>query len=532
MIIDFGRVENVAELFNGDAKHTLQNDVIAPYLTHCRWFSGKAERLEYTDIKEYIPIDASHQYYIIFIDVFYHSSQSRSFIIPLAVTDDKKAEQMYHFAPDAILSRLRLNGRTYIMYDAVYDTDFHKILYDLIALDKHIEGRQGTLISSKSSLFDSWYADHKLTKSFLLKREQSNSSIVYDNHFIVKLFRRLEQGHNCDCEIIKSLGKQDMFHHVPRYGGVIEYHKQDNTVMTIGFLEEFIKDTHDVWQMMLDSVEDFYYRIAGREIPLIIEDMNTLLPGLIGEHTLSRVTLLGKRTAQMHCALAGLSDPGFQPELFTRDDQKLLHDGIISNLEHVTNEIENLRIISTSGITDIFNGFDAIKERVISMLTPLSHIELGGEKIRIHGDYHLGQVLFTNNDFYIIDFEGEPAREPAVRRLKYPCLKDVAGMLRSFHYAVSYVYHHIGKISPDGGAHLPQWNKAWYRYIADTYTTAYLQEVEGKTFLPADRAQLRLLLNIMLLDKSVYELLYELDNRPEWAVIPLNGILSILGETG
>ncbi|HKJ86521.1 MAG TPA: hypothetical protein VKA06_10620 [Spirochaetia bacterium] len=154
--------------------------------------------------------------------------------------------------------------------------------------------------------------------------------------------------------------------------------------------------------------------------------------------------------------------------------------------------------------------------------------KIGAEKIRIHGDYHLGQVLFTGRDFVIIDLEGEPARTLSERRLKYSAFRDVAGMIRSFHYAVSSRFLERVNLRPEDHTTLEPWIETWYGYVASTFLNAYLKGVEGASFVPDDRADVELLVNLFTLEKAVYEIGYEINNRPDWLRIPLRGVNFVL----
>lgn len=170
-------------------------------------------------------------------------------------------------------------------------------------------------------------------------------------------------------------------------------------------------------------------------------------------------------------------------------------------------------------------------EREKDVLVGLSRImgpKIAAMKIRIHGDYHLGQVLFTGKDFVIIDFEGEPARTLSERRLKRSPLRDVAGMLRSFHYAAMSALHRHRENHPDDEELLLPWLEAWNAYVCGCFVAGYRESIGSSRLIPEDPQQLRTLLNCFLLEKAVYELGYELNNRPDWIFLPLRGIEMIL----
>jgi maltose alpha-D-glucosyltransferase/alpha-amylase len=170
------------------------------------------------------------------------------------------------------------------------------------------------------------------------------------------------------------------------------------------------------------------------------------------------------------------------------------------------------------------------QKQIVELMRAVTRKKLAVNKIRIHGDYHLGQVLYTGKDFVMIDFEGEPARTLSERRLKRSPLRDVAGMLRSFHYAASLSLLKEASLRPEDRPFLQPWADAWYRCVAGAFLRSYLEGVEGTGIVPKRKEDTEVLLKAFVLEKAVYELGYELNNRPEWVVIPMRGIMHLLHE--
>jgi maltose alpha-D-glucosyltransferase/alpha-amylase len=275
-------------------------------------------------------------------------------------------------------------------------------------------------------------------------------------------------------------------------------------------------------------------RTTSAVYPVLAEE-SALLPAaapVIGYY-LEKAELLGKRTAQMHLALA--SNPGdeaFAPEPFTasfqRDATNAASQLTRRNFDLLRQKLEGLSAESRGRAAAILDRETDLLEK----LHRLPPAEKMGMRLRIHGDYHLGQVLYTGSDFVIIDFEGEPARPLAERRVKRSPLQDAAGMLRSFHYAA--FAHLLG-----GGAALPpaavegserfsRWAERWYSWVVARFLSSYLEAAQSGSFLPPSRDEVAAVLQVHLLEKAVYELGYELNNRPAWAGIPLAGILQLL----
>lgn len=267
-------------------------------------------------------------------------------------------------------------------------------------------------------------------------------------------------------------------------------------------------------------------------LDMVVEDIPSIVSEMIG-HYLEMARLLGRRTAELHVILASdPEDPSFAPEPFSKLYQRSLYQSMRSLTEQVFQllhrRLEDLpeamrhEAQSLLGQKDqIFKRFQSIIERKITAM-----------RIRCHGDYHLGQVLYTGKDFVIIDFEGEPARPISERRIKRSPLRDVAGMLRSFHYAA---YMALFSELDSGMVHqedipiLESLTNLWYLWVCVAFLKGYRDVAAEGKFLPQTQEELLVLMDAYLLEKAIYELGYELNNRPDWVSIPLQGIQQLLG---
>jgi trehalose synthase-fused probable maltokinase len=249
---------------------------------------------------------------------------------------------------------------------------------------------------------------------------------------------------------------------------------------------------------------------------------------------LESARILGERTAAMHLALAGETENrSFAPEPFSPHGQR----GLFQSMRNLTRQ--NLQLLARQSknfqpeISAQAQQLLALEPEIMKKLRGIYERPLNATRIRTHGDFHLGQVLYTGKDFLIIDFEGEPALAISERRLKRSPLNDVAGMIRSFHYA-SYaaLLKFLERGAPADGqlANILAWSKFWARWVSAVFYHAYLQAAKGAAFLPANENDLSALMEIFLLRKAIYELGYELNNRPDWVKIPLQGILELLPE--
>ncbi len=355
-------------------------------------------------------------------------------------------------------------------------------LYQLVAGERGAERVLGDLLGGEVAV-DGISFHGGMTPSGHMREigaEQSNSSFVFGEELVLKVFRRLEPGVNPELEMLRFLSTRD-FPNVAALAGWYEY-AGEIMHATLGILQEYIRDARDGWQLALDDPSGLAARIGD----------------------------LGRATGAMHSVLASDGeDPAFAPEEPSQETLSLLTATIDEQIERVFVDLTR----GDPAMAPIAGRGEEVRER----LQHLSHVGVGGRLIRHHGDYHLGQTLLGDERWIILDFEGEPARPLLERRRKRSPLRDVAGMLRSFAYAASASQLLRGVPAPEG----------WEERARADFLEGYLEAVEP-TLLPAGRPAIEKLLQIFELEKAVYELRYELNNRPDWVAIPVAGIARLL----
>ena len=420
------------------------------------------------------------------------------------------------------------------LLDGADDPVLATALLQMLRRGRRVGGLVGSLATTRTRELRRIIADGDGLEPQPLGAEQSNSSVSFGQRAVLKLFRRVEPGPNPEAEVTAALTRSG-FAHVSPAAGTIEYHRRRRQPVTIGLLQGFVTNEGDAWEYTMDEVtrylEDALARddrdvsvpdarlvdLAGHEIPPEVADS-------IGSY-LEFARLLGERTAQMHVALAAADDdPDFAPEAFTALQQRAQYQSLRNLIRQVLAAARR----AGDGVAElewIAPGDQPVLARVRGLLDGM----LQGSRIRVHGDYHLGQVLWTGRDVVIIDFEGEPARPLAQRRLKRSPAYDVAGMLRSFHYAAyAALFRESGRTDAVGGA-AEAWAKHWRAWVSAAFLKGYLAAVAPASILPEDPDQLARLIDLHLIEKAVYELGYELDNRPDWVVIPARGLEELLG---
>jgi maltose alpha-D-glucosyltransferase/alpha-amylase len=360
---------------------------------------------------------------------------------------------------------------------------------------------------------------------------------------ILMFFRRVQEGVNPDLEIGRFLTERVSFANTPPVAGALSFERQRGPVSTLAILHGFVPNQGDAWTYTLDALDQYFDRVAARrevDLPVIPtgplaaqleEPTPTVATDNIGAY-LESVRLMGQRTAELHVALAGDTNvPDFAPEPFGSLYQRSIYQSFRSGAREAFDLLRKQRRALPERARALAERMLGLEADVDKRLRTVLARKLTGMRIRFHGDYHLGQVLSTGKDFVILDFEGEPARSLSERRLKRSPLRDVAGMLRSFHYAA---YTGLARHDARGGARpedadrLETWARYWYHWVSLTFLRAYLETARNAGFVPRTVPELQLLLDVFMLDKALYELRYELNNRPDWVTIPLRGILQLL----
>ena len=529
------RASSWGALFAGpDNVRILENSELAAWLRRTRWFGGKASTIESCGIDDRVFLPAGELgAWLVIIRVKYRGKHSENYSALLGWCPNMESNAM----PDhTVVTAAVVDGVEGHIVDALYLSGVRDALFTYL-----LEAREFALGDLVVRFLPgrSISPEHEHLSSHVLNAEQSNSAIVYDDRYLAKLYRKVEYGINPDLEVTRYLTEQASFPHIPSYRGAVEMLGPEGKTLVLAMFQDWVRNQGDAWSMTLRSLEGYYQAIRDRglteqtppDYPEHIEhfaNLPELYQELIGEVYFGLVDKLAHRTAGMHVAMASGKAGG----AFTAEIQE---EGQLEAFSQATQELTRSRFEMLRTLLDILKEDIRLEAEELLKLEPevdrifltLAKDQAPGKITRIHGDYHLGQVLFTGEDFVVLDFEGEPDKPHSERRRKNSPLKDVAGMIRSFHYAVHAAILQSGDAAGEM-QHMAPWAIAWYRIIANRFLDQYLEGMLGTELLPADRAATTRLLRAFILEKAVYELGYELNNRPEWVAIPLQGIRHIV----
>jgi maltose alpha-D-glucosyltransferase/alpha-amylase len=520
------------------------------YARRSRWYGGKARRARTTSIQDALPVETgSSTAYIVILRVEYAEGEAESYQIPVAFASGERATTLMSEAPKAVIASIEQKTpslvQPMIAVDALACDDFRAAVLDGIGRRKQYRGESGTAASYRTRGIYTRVRGPQQEKldSLLVRAEQSNSSIIYGDRFILKFYRRLEDGTSPELEVGRFLTERQPHTNTPAVAGAIEYRREPPVEpVTLAVLHTFVRNEGDAWKYTIDALGRYFDRVLAKPgvsppvpacaspISLSQEAIPALAEETIGAYIESS-HLLGQRTAELHLALASaVDDEGFAPEQFSSTYQRSLYH---SHRAYAVQVLSDLRAMLDSLPADVRADAEAVlalREPLLSRFQAVSRRRMTAMRIRCHGDYHLGQVLYTGSDFVIIDFEGEPARSLGERRIKHSPLKDVAGMLRSFHYAAHVALHgHAGTaVRSEDIPQLEDWAHAWFLWVSGEFLRSYLDLMSDTPVLPSQVEDIAVILDGYMLQKALYEVSYEMNNRPEWLTVPLRGIMQVL----
>ena len=537
-------------VFGGTAKTALEES-LPDYLQVRRWFGSRMRQIESATLIDSVPIPHnSSMTYVALFRTRYDDGSPETYVLTIAFATGEQAAEITKEHPQAVIAQLHTRGDDGqeirgILYNALRDPAFTQTLLDAFAEERVFRGNRSQIVVSKTTAFDrSRGPMNNILVPTIWQAAETNTAVIYDDKLILKLFRRLSEGVSPDLEIGLYLTEEIGFSHSPSVAGAMEYRSDQGDEVTLAVLHSFVPNQSDAWQYTLDYLTEYYERalthqreVVALRLPsksllaLSVNDAPQFAAETVGAY-LALAKLFGQRTAEFHLALASpTGDPNFAPEPFSGAYRRSAYQSMRSTTNRSLRLLEGRKKHLPDEVQEDARkvlGYESqIEERFRSILGR----DLAAYRIRCHGDFHLGQVLYTGKDFYVIDFEGEPGRSLSERRAKGSPLRDVAGMLRSFHYAATFSLADSienGLIRREDRSLLQSWARFWQLLTSAEYLNSYLEVVGESHLLPSSQEDTEFLLNIYTLEKAVFELGFELQNRPELAWIPLQSIVQMM----
>lgn len=479
------------------------------FLPTKRWYSAKDDTIKAVDVEAVAPLSAKTTFAVVRVEL--NGGDAPMFIIPLRAAFGEQAKAVN---PDAVICSVE-DG---VIFDAAGESDFSAGVLDLMAKDAMLAVGNGlTFKASATAKGKALIEAVAGLPQKMMGVEQSNTSLIVGKKIMLKVYRRVAYGENPEIVTSAFLTETAKFENTPAYLGKAELVSADGKILGVGILQAFVANDGDGWGFTMNYLQSVFAKVKNGE-------------AIDHADYLKTAALLGKRTAEMHKAFAKGTDKVFAPAPVANADLTDWTAQVVAQADR-TIAVAKANVASLTGemrrkVENLIARRDAIVERIEALVPS----DVKCMKTRFHGDYHLGQVVVANGDFFLLDFEGEPLRPIAERQIKHCVLKDVAGMVRSFDYAA------FGSVlmfvaEADRPQMLPV-AAEWQKQATEAFLNGYFQNMAGCASLPDKAADTQKLLDLFILEKALYEVIYEVANRPDWLAIPMNGLSRLIDLDG
>jgi maltose alpha-D-glucosyltransferase / alpha-amylase len=521
--LDRGGAPQPGAFFMHIDNRKLRDEILLPFVRDRRWFAAKSETI--TELRMGMVASwktNAGQWIITFIDVDIARGERQRYLFPLALDWETRAYDPVDRVGTRALAKVRRREHVGVLYGAFADMEFPRSLARAMGTPGDAAMGAARLRFSRTSLY-AGLAEAIDDEARIPPLDQSNTAVFFGTRLFLKIYRLLREGVNPELEMGRFLTDVSPYPHIAPLVGAAEYiGAAENERYTLAVLQKYIDNQGDLWTLTHEHLARMV-AVPATGAP----ESATAAHAVAADFHLARMALLGRRVAELHAALCrATGDPAFDPEPVTAEEFAGWKQAILREIDATLAAAEAARPRMTpearERVAPLFAAADGLRSRVRSAECRLE----GLVKTRYHGDLHLGQVLVVQDEFVLVDFEGEPARPFAERRAKSSVLRDVAGMLRSFSYAAhaAAVRHEAG---PALGEPALKALEEWQRGAARCFLEGYSRAAQGLASVPADGASFDATLDLFLLEKALYELRYEIANRPDWIEIPLRGLLDL-----
>ncbi|WP_460637342.1 maltose alpha-D-glucosyltransferase [Larkinella harenae] len=530
------------DLLQSKTRNILESEVLPNYITKENWFIGKGREVESFAIADQGVIDLdAKKGLLLLVEVTYEQGQPELYQVPVTFVQGDRANEISQSHPQAILAQMQLGNEIGLLCDAFFTDRLHQLLFAKLVGNQSIKAANGKLVFTSDQSLQEYHQEVSEIKSKVHTADRDYTSITYGNRFFLKMYRKIDWNINPDIELSRYLSKEAQFEYIPEFLGTIEWQSEKGTI-ALGMLEAMIENHGDGHSFMLERIHNYIERILARSKetlaticrqgslgdPKGFDELSPNCRELLGGSASEEARLLGIRTGQMHLALAASNHKDFAPEEFSLHYQRSLFAGMQSlvreSYQRLDRNMETLPTEIQSEIKDIVGK----KQAVLDALKRIYDHKLDALKIRIHGNYHLGQILLTGKDIAIQDFGGNPLRTFSTRRIKRSPLRDVAAMIRSFYYVAYDGFQSTSQVPKEDVSGLLSFADLWAYQMGEIFLKAYLETVSEKEFYPKKESDLQLMLETYLLERAIFDLNYELSNRPDRVLAPVRIIKTIV----
>ncbi|HJW17731.1 MAG TPA: hypothetical protein VJ499_11450, partial [Flavisolibacter sp.] len=511
------------------------------YLYKTNWFVGKERSIHDISIIEQSKITlASTDAYLLLIEINYENGLPENYILPLSIVKEPLMKTIKENYSESVIALLKAGNESALLCDGFYNPDLQRWLFKNLQTDSTIK-LTGSLIQFNTEEAVKNFNPGTELKSRIHPGHQKNTSVTFDNRFFLKLYRKVDSDINPDVELSNYLAKRTGFTYTPLYLGKLEWVIGKRSFV-LGQIQEMVENHGDGRSYMTERLNNYIERILAKNHynnniperlssltdPLSYDQLPQELQTLLGGPASEQSQLLGKRVAMMHIALASGKDKDFIPEEFSLHYQRSLFSAMQSMVRETFQNIRKVLPQAANEYHEQLKNIESKKDQLLEILKQIYSKKIDATKIRIHGNLHLQQILFTGKDIAIHDFGGNPHRNYSERRLKRSAFRDVATMIRSFYYVAHKTFINSNQLDKEEINALLPYATLWSHYMSGFFLKAYLEKSNGFSFIPENKSELEILIRSYLLEGAINDLNFEVNHRPEYVLIPLRIIDAIV----
>ena len=534
-------VDNWNNLLKNRTLQKLSGQILPPYLANRRWFESAGRNIQEIKINESIEVKIKGlPTRILIMEVTFNEGLPELYQLPVSFSTAENENLLNDVPKRGIIAKLKIDKQEGYLFDSVFAEDFRDYLLKSFRNSKTSSTKLGEVqFSAEKSFLEKSNTD---VRSELVNTENRQTVINFNNEFIFKLYRRLDQTFNPDVETIKFLSTKTDFKKISSYVGAVKFNQRTGKPYYLGMLQEIKENQGEVWNHVKDSLNRYFESVLTStkdfEVPnfensitqpLGYEDFPEPVQEMMGIILPERIYQLGEFTAELHDALSQhSSDDDFDKEESSLHYQRSLYSGLQTltrtSLEKLRKTLKQLPEDTAKEAQEVIG----LKNEILECFKDIYDHKIPVMKIRTHGDYHLKEILWTGREYIMNSFEGDHTKSFSERRIRRSAMRDLAAMIRSLHYAAysNIITEEYDQQRKEGN--LENWAETWHYFISRLYIKGYFDKVGSKDYMPKKHEDFKILMTTFLLEKSLNELNYEIENRPEWVVIPLRGIKAVL----
>lgn len=534
-------IKSWENLFNTKNSKYLEEKVLPLYFNDKYWFGAQDRIVQRMSITNKLDLSLPElPIKNLIIEVIFNEGLPEIYQLPVCFVENSKEHLVENIPNTGIIAKLKLEKQEGLLVDAVYVEPFRTFLFNALQENKSLRLSKESLNFKKGTVSPD--AELKHVNSRLLETKQSNTSIIYEHRYFLKLYRRLDSTINPDAEISQYLTETVEFKNTPDYMGSIMYATQNKNNVVLGMMQDVVINAGTGWENTTDEAERYIERVetqehphqfqlhaALRTVPLLFENLTNREQELIENIIPERLSLLGKRSAEMHIALSNLKGfSGLEQEPFSLHYQRSLYSSLQSLTREAFTTLKKELPALPDHIGEEASQILKRKDEILHCFKRVFKHKIDTLKIRTHGDFQLKNLLWTGKDFIFINFEGDPSKAFSERRILRSGLRDIASMIRSFHYAAYEPLLKKNFREEFDDEDQEKWADAWYYYATRFYLNGYINTIKNTSLIPQNKDDYRVVLETFLLEKALLELINELKMKSNRSLVGLRGIKTIL----